>query len=72
MYSYDALTIPSNLAGNCSISVPAGKVSGIPVGIQLMCDKLEDYKLLEIAKGFENIIQLDSVIKEDVEWGLKQ
>src|SRR3989344_144506 len=53
MYSYDALTIPSNLAGNCSISIPAGKVSGVPVGIQLMCDKLEDYKLLEIAKGFE-------------------
>ena len=30
MYEYDALTAPSNLAGNCSISIPVGKISGIP------------------------------------------
>ncbi len=53
MYEYDALTAPSNLAGNCSISVPVGKISGIPVGIQIMCDKFQEQKMLQIAHAFE-------------------
>ena len=67
MYAYDAFTLPSSLAGNCAISVPAGKLSAIdppthlnkapsaqiPVGVQIICDKFEDEKLLEIAKEFE-------------------
>ncbi len=53
MYSYDALTVPSNLAENCTISIPAGKVKNIPVGMQIMCDKFEDEKLLQIARCFE-------------------
>ncbi|MBS3084420.1 Asp-tRNA(Asn)/Glu-tRNA(Gln) amidotransferase subunit GatA [Candidatus Pacearchaeota archaeon] len=48
MYSYDALTIPSNLAGNCSMSVPVGKVDGIPVGMQIMADKFQEQKMLEV------------------------
>ena len=48
MYGYDALTIPSNLAGNCAISVPAGEIQGIPVGMQIMCDKFQEEKLLSL------------------------
>lgn len=55
MYDYDALTAPSNLAGNCSISVPAGKINGIPVGIQIMCDKFQEQKMLQIARAFEKL-----------------
>jgi len=55
MYGYDALTIPSNLAGNCSISVPAGEIKGIPVGMQIMCDKFQENKLLQIAHAFEKL-----------------
>jgi aspartyl-tRNA(Asn)/glutamyl-tRNA(Gln) amidotransferase subunit A len=55
MYAYDALTIPSNLAGNCAISVPAGEVEGIPVGIQIMCDKFQEEKMLKIARAFEKL-----------------
>ena len=55
MYSYDALTIPSNLAGNCAISVPAGEISGIPVGMQIICDKFQEQKLLQIARSFEKL-----------------
>ena len=54
MYAYDALTIPSNLAGNCAVSIPAGKIKGIPVGMQIMCDRFQDSKMLEIAKLFED------------------
>ena len=58
MYAYDALTVPSNLAGNCAISIPAGKVDGVPVGMQIMCDKFQDQKMLQIARSFEKWIQL--------------
>lgn len=55
MYGYDALTIPSNLAGNCAISIPTGKINNVPVGIQIICDKFKDEKMLQIARAFEKI-----------------
>ncbi len=51
-YATDILTIPSNLAGNCAISIPTGKIDGIPVGLQIICDKLQEQKLLQIANSF--------------------
>ena len=53
MYSYDALTVPANLAGICAMSIPVGKVDGIPVGLQVMCNSLEESKMFSIAKEFE-------------------
>jgi len=55
MYDYDALTIPSNLAGNCSISIPAGKINKIPVGMQVACDKFKDEQMLQIARSIEKL-----------------
>ncbi len=55
MYSYDSLTIPSNLAGNCCMSIPAGKINGIPVGMQIMADKFNEQKMLEAAALVENL-----------------
>ncbi|RLG12712.1 Asp-tRNA(Asn)/Glu-tRNA(Gln) amidotransferase GatCAB subunit A [Candidatus Pacearchaeota archaeon] len=55
MYSYDALTIPSNLAGNCALSLPVGKINKIPVGMQIICDKFKDEKLLQIACSIEKL-----------------
>jgi len=53
MYSYDALTIPSNLAGNCSLSLPVGKLKDCPVGLQVMADKFNEQKMLEVASLIE-------------------
>jgi aspartyl-tRNA(Asn)/glutamyl-tRNA(Gln) amidotransferase subunit A len=53
VYAYDALTIPANLAEICAVSVPAGEIDKIPVGLQVMCAKGEDAKMLSIAKYFE-------------------
>jgi len=53
MYAYDALTIPSSLAGNCCIAIPVGKIENIPVGMQIMCDKFQEQKMLEIASAIE-------------------
>ena len=55
MYAYDALTIPANLAGNCALSLPVGKIEGIPVGMQIMCDKFQDEKMLQIARSIEKL-----------------
>jgi len=55
MYNYDALTIPANLAGNCAVSIPAGEIDGIPAGMQIICDKFQETKMLQIAKAFENL-----------------
>ena len=58
MYGYDALTIPSNLAGNCAVSIPCGKIENVPVGMQIICDKFQDEKLLQIARSFEKLLNL--------------
>ena len=55
MYAYDALTAPSNLAGNCAISIPAGKIDNVSVGMQIMCDKFQEQKMLQIARSFEKL-----------------
>ena len=55
IYSADALTIPANLAGNCAVSIPAGKVDNVPVGMQIMCDKFQDAKMLQIAGMIEKV-----------------
>ena len=55
MYAYDALTIPHNLYGNCALSLPVGKINGIPVGMQIACDRFEDEKMLRIARAVEKL-----------------
>ncbi len=52
MYGYDALTIPANLAGICAISIPAGKISSIPVGMQIFCAQGDENLMFECAKKF--------------------
>ena len=44
-----ALTIPANLTGIPSISIPAGFVDGLPVGLQVMGRHHEEQLLLELA-----------------------
>jgi aspartyl-tRNA(Asn)/glutamyl-tRNA(Gln) amidotransferase subunit A len=53
-YAFDACTIPANLAGICAISLPAGKVDDVPIGMQIMCAKGQESKMLGIAKMSEN------------------
>lgn len=55
IYAADALTIPANLAEICAVSIPAGFVDKIPVGMQVMCSKGEDAKMLSFAREIEGL-----------------
>ena len=55
VYAADALTIPANLAEICAVSVDSGKVEGIPIGMQIMCAKGQEGKMLSIAKAIETL-----------------
>ena len=52
-YAYDTLSVLANLAEIPAISIPAGEIKGVPVGLQILCAKGEDKKLFKIAKEFE-------------------
>ena len=43
------LTIPSNIYGNPAISVPAGTVGGLPVGVQILAPHHQEARLLDAA-----------------------
>jgi len=44
-----ALTIPANIVGNPAVSIPAGAVDGLPVGLQVIGRHHEDALLLDLA-----------------------
>lgn len=48
-----ALTIPANIVGNPSCSVPIGTIDGLPVGMQIMGRHHEDAVLLDLAAVLE-------------------
>ncbi|MFD6949281.1 aspartyl/glutamyl-tRNA amidotransferase subunit A [Nocardiopsis sp. TSRI0078] len=58
MYLADLCTIPSNLAGNASLSVPCGLApeDGLPVGFQIMAPALADDRTYRVAAAVERAL----------------
>ncbi len=56
MYLTDIMTVAVNLVGAPAISIPAGNVNGMPVGLQLIAPQRKDYDLLRLAASAEALI----------------
>jgi aspartyl-tRNA(Asn)/glutamyl-tRNA(Gln) amidotransferase subunit A len=56
MYLTDIMTVAVNLVGNAAISLPAGEIDGLPVGLQLMAPQHADRDLLALAKQAEELL----------------
>ncbi len=55
MYLQDIFTIPANLAGLPGISFPCGNHDGLPLGVQLVGNSLQEAKLLQAAHQFQKV-----------------
>jgi aspartyl-tRNA(Asn)/glutamyl-tRNA(Gln) amidotransferase subunit A len=53
MYLMDYFTIPMSLAGVPAMSVPAGYVNDLPVGLQLVAPAFEEGRMLGVAHAYE-------------------
>ena len=53
MYLSDICTIPVNIAGIPALSLPAGFVDGLPVGMQLIGKPLAEETILRVAHAYE-------------------
>lgn len=57
MYKADFYTASANLAGIPAINIPSGKDNdGMPYGMQLQCNNMDDEKLISYADYFSKII----------------
>jgi aspartyl-tRNA(Asn)/glutamyl-tRNA(Gln) amidotransferase subunit A len=53
MYLNDVFTLPVNIAGLPGISVPAGFVDGLPVGLQVIGKPFDETTVLRVARAYE-------------------
>lgn len=56
MYLEDIFTAPGSLAGIPGLSVPVGKVDGLPVGIQIMGPQWSEAKVLRCGRMLERLL----------------
>lgn len=56
MYMSDVMTVATNLVGNAAISLPSGRVEGLPVGLQLMAPQRHDRELLALSRRAEEVL----------------
>lgn len=61
LFLVDINTVTANLTGKPAISIPFSIVNGLPIGIQLMADSMNDKLLLQAAHALENTITLPEV-----------
>ena len=57
MYMADIFTVPVNITETPAISLPIVKQGQLPVGMQFIARKYDDFSLLEFAKKAEKVIQ---------------
>ena len=61
LFLLDINTVTANLTGKPSISVPYTHSHGLPIGIQLIADSMQDGMLLQVANALEGTTNLPEV-----------
>jgi len=61
LFLIDINTVTANLTGKPAISVPFAISNGLPIGIQLLADSMQDKLLLQAAHALEQTITLPEV-----------
>lgn len=68
-YHTDICTVPVNIAGLPSVSIPCGFDSkGLPVGMQLIGNKFQESVILNVANLYEKVADYNF---KDTKWGVK-
>jgi len=57
----DINTVTANLTGIPAISVPYKITNGLPIGIQIMANHLEEHSMLQAAYALEKTVDLPEV-----------
>ncbi|HEY8309968.1 MAG TPA: amidase family protein, partial [Gemmatimonadaceae bacterium] len=53
MYMSDIFTVTANLAGVPAISIPIGRVGGLPIGGQFIARHFDEPKMFHVAAALE-------------------
>ncbi len=61
MFLVDINTVTANLTGRPAVSVPFAVSNGLPIGMQLMADSMQDRMLLQAARALEQTVSLPEV-----------
>lgn len=61
LFLVDINTVTANLTGKPAISIPFANSGGLPIGIQLMADSMNDKSLLQAAYALEQTVSLPEV-----------
>lgn len=61
LFLIDINTVTANLTGKPAISIPYANSNGLPIGIQLMADSMNDKLLLQAAYALEQTVRLPEV-----------
>jgi aspartyl-tRNA(Asn)/glutamyl-tRNA(Gln) amidotransferase subunit A len=65
MYLADIYTISTNLAGLPGMSIPAGFVNGLPVGLQIIGNYFDEARLLNVAHRYQQVTDWHQQIPVD-------
>ncbi|QIZ83398.1 Asp-tRNA(Asn)/Glu-tRNA(Gln) amidotransferase subunit GatA [Bermanella marisrubri] len=57
MYMEDKFTLSCNLAGLPGMSIPAGQINGLPVGLQIMGNYWDEAGMLNMAHQFQQVTE---------------
>ncbi len=53
LYLVDILTLSTNLAGICGVSIPCGMANGLPIGMQVLGNAYQEATVLRVAYAYE-------------------